>query len=285
MKVWPSDSFIIQSSAPIGELIDALRAYTETPRKFYRPEQRREFRGIIGPTGFRISLTRSKSRGFNPIVIRGKFEQHPTSTTVRVWIAYPQYIIAPIILTFFLVLTLVTAYSLTRVNGLYIAIPFVVAFPVMQGVALWIILLAVFWADAGHSRRLLEYLLLQPKVAIQSSVRHNASESHRRRAVTDYITVIALLCFVVGFIARWIQHGQSNVWLDVVAAIAGTFFILVFFIGRLYAAFPLKSELRNPRVRKWAAMPAVILITILVGLLLIYLIGEWSLVLMGAGKQ
>jgi amino acid transporter len=155
----------------------------------------------------------------------------------------------------------------------------------MQGVALWIILLAVFWADAGHSRRLLEYLLLQPKVAIQSSVRHNASESHRRRAVTDYITVIALLCFVVGFIARWIQHGQSNVWLDVVAAIAGTFFILVFFIGRLYAAFPLKSELRNPRVRKWAAMPAVILITILVGLLLIYLIGEWSLVLMGAGKQ
>lgn len=286
MKLWPHDSFILQSSAPVSELIEVLRTYTETPHQFYWPKQRRDFKGTIGPNGFRISLTRSRIH-FTPIVVRGKFEQRPNGTTIDVWMSYPPYItyiISFMIACFFLILALIAAYAFISVNGIYIAIPFLVSIPLIQGIGLWIILLAVFWEDAHHIRHLLEWLVLQPAVALQASTRRNASEIHRRNAVVEYITAIAFLCFGVGFIVRWFQHGLPNAWIDAVVATAGTMYILLLLGGRLYAAFPLKSEIGNPVVRKWTAMPAVILITLLVSLALMFLIGQWASLLVGISK-
>jgi len=282
MKLWLHDSFVIQSSAPVSELIEVLRTHTETSQRFYWPEQRRYFRGTIGPNGFRISLTRPKSIRFIPLVVRGEIRQHPTGTTINVWISHPPYIIPLLVVGFFLILTLYAAYALLSVNGLYVAIPFILAFPVIPGIGLWIILLAVFWEDARYIRHLLEWLLLQPAVALQASTRRKAGEIHRRNAVVEYITAIALLCFGVGFTTRLLfQHGA---WVDAVAATAGTLYILLLLGGRLYAAFPLKSEIGNPVVRKWTAMPAVILITILASLALMFLIGQWASLLVGTSK-
>jgi len=80
MKLWPSDSFEIQTSMSIEEIIERLEAEIE-PSGF--SHQHKAFQGEISREGFKITRFLRYHNSFIPIV-RGTFKPGQSGVTVAI---------------------------------------------------------------------------------------------------------------------------------------------------------------------------------------------------------
>jgi len=82
MKLWPYDSFEIETSLTIEAVVHRLAAVTEPAKWFSLPfGKHRAFQGAVSREGFKVTRFIRYRNSFLPIV-HGTFRQGPSGTTV-----------------------------------------------------------------------------------------------------------------------------------------------------------------------------------------------------------
>jgi WD40 repeat protein len=156
MRFLPYDTFILQTPDSLPIILERLATHIEPPKIFRWQFSRNHlpYEGTLSDTGFQISRIIHYRNSFLP-VIRGKFEPSSIGISVRITMG-----LHPIV-TVFLICWCLFWYSIFFPIWLTGFIPGMLALiflgsPIALLLAFW----GAFWAEASHSRRDLEQIIL-----------------------------------------------------------------------------------------------------------------------------
>jgi hypothetical protein len=162
LRVIPKDSFTIETTATIPQLVEAFQAQVE-PRKLLRWGWSRDhklFEGEVSESGFSISRIIHYRNSFRP-TITGRFEPGMAGTDVKIEQQLPPFVIlfallwTGIMLQFLCVGVrgLIESPDALREIGPFLLLPF--------GMMLFLVLMTQFgfWMEARKSRAALEEIL------------------------------------------------------------------------------------------------------------------------------
>lgn len=193
MKIFPYDSFTIETPDPLPIAVEKLAAQIESPRGFRLSFSRHHapYSGTISETGFEIHRIIDYRNSFLP-VIRGEFESSPFGTIVRIKMGLHPFTIA------FLAFWYLTWYSFS--------IPICLAGAMPNDIALWFlgmpmaILLAfwcAFWYEANRSRRELVEIMKGQTGRWQTS-----GDSLTRQALQWVFALVGMAFFLWQVVAK-----------------------------------------------------------------------------------
>ena len=148
---FPYDSFEIITSLPLEETIAFMQSNVE-PRKIFRMEPGlKVFEGDVSPNGFTISRIR-RWRSNQQSIIRGKFIQRNTGTTIQVWIR--PYYATSISISIWLS---IVAYFMIKTTDNFFECPLGTIFMLLYLFGMmcfgWGLFTIGFWIEAKKSKR------------------------------------------------------------------------------------------------------------------------------------
>ena len=147
MKWLPFESYVIESTGIVSELVERLQSHTERPQFMRLERPHSEFIGYVSADGFRIKPVMRSGASFVPELF-GRFTCGPEGTRVHVEMI-PSLAALTIIALLAGTIGMMVFYSGLRV---YLAI-------VGEILLAWLFSIMGFWREGGTSRRKLVKIL------------------------------------------------------------------------------------------------------------------------------
>jgi hypothetical protein len=147
MTLLPIESYVVESTDSVTELIERLQSHTERPRFMRLERPQSEFVGWVSAEGFQIKPVIRSGASFVPELF-GRFTCGPEGTRVHVEMI-PSVAALTIIAVLAGTIGMMVFYSGPRV---YLAI-------VGEILLAWLFSIMGFWLEAGASRRKLKKIL------------------------------------------------------------------------------------------------------------------------------